>query len=400
MYALFEDGGKFLAGRVMTEAESSAQIELESGKRVKVKAANVLLKFEKPAPAELIRHAQAVADGIELELAWEFAPDEEFGFADLARDYFSDKATLEQQAGALFRLFDAPHYFRRAGKGRFKKAPAEILQQALVAIEKKKQVQQQIAAWAAELGAGNCPPAIREQLYKILFKPDKNAPEYKAVVDASRATHMAPIVPWASGVAASGEVEKVEDRLDVIVEIAQGMVAAFQQRDACAGIARDHLSPVQHLVPFRDHGEELAWVGHGAGFQRAELVDVRLFEDEVLLRVVPGGLLADRLGQVACGMDSRIEQDGLAAGGPGHERRVEAAERRTDHGHVVARPGFHPFHQQRHRRTRGGRQLRTPPGDAGMTLRHPARKLARLGRLRRRTESVQVQQVRNGHRPW
>ena len=193
MFALFEEAGKFHAGRVLSEAEASSQIELESGKRVKVKAANLLLKFEKPAPAELIRQAQAVAEGIELELAWEFAPEEEFGFADLARDYFSDKPSLEQQAGALFRLFEAPHYFRRAGKGRFKKAPAEILQQALVAIEKKKQVQQQISAWAAELGGGTCPPAIREQLYKILFKPDKNAPEYKAVVDASRATHMAPL---------------------------------------------------------------------------------------------------------------------------------------------------------------------------------------------------------------
>ena len=193
MFALFEEAGKFQAGRVLSEADASSQIELESGKRVKVKAANLLLKFEKPAPAELIRQAQAVAQGIELELAWEFAPEEEFGFADLARDYFSDKPSLEQQAGALFRLFEAPHYFRRAGKGRFKKAPAEILQQALVAIEKKKQVQQQISAWAAELAGGTCPLAIREQLYKILFKPDKNAPEYKAVVDASRATHMAPL---------------------------------------------------------------------------------------------------------------------------------------------------------------------------------------------------------------
>lgn len=34
---------------------------------------------------------------------------------------------------------------------------------------------------------------IREQLYKILFRPDKNAPEYKAVVEASRATHLAPL---------------------------------------------------------------------------------------------------------------------------------------------------------------------------------------------------------------
>ncbi|MBA3770908.1 MAG: RNB domain-containing ribonuclease [Ramlibacter sp.] len=193
MFALFEEAGKFQAGRVLSEAESSAQVELDSGKRVKVKAASILLKFDKPAPSELMREAQAVAQTIELELAWEFAPEEEFGFADLARDYFSAKATLAQQAGALLRLFEAPHYFRRAGKGRFKKASAEILQQALAAIEKKKQVQAQIAEWAAELAAGGCPIPIREQLFRILFKPDKNAAEYKAVVEASRATQTPPL---------------------------------------------------------------------------------------------------------------------------------------------------------------------------------------------------------------
>jgi exoribonuclease-2 len=34
---------------------------------------------------------------------------------------------------------------------------------------------------------------VREQLYKILFKPDKNAPEYKAVVEAARRTQRAPL---------------------------------------------------------------------------------------------------------------------------------------------------------------------------------------------------------------
>ncbi|GAA6120534.1 RNB domain-containing ribonuclease [Acidovorax sp. FG27] len=193
MHALFEEAGKFLAGRILSEAESSAQVELDSGKRVKVKAAHILLKFEKPAPADLVREAQAVAATIELPLAWEFAPEDEFGFADLARDYFSANATLAEQAGALFALYEAPHYFRRAGKGRFKKAPAEILQQALAGIEKKRLIQEQIAAWAEQLGRGECPQPIREQLYKILFRPDKNAPEYKAVVEASRATHKAPL---------------------------------------------------------------------------------------------------------------------------------------------------------------------------------------------------------------
>ncbi|MFZ3119048.1 MAG: RNB domain-containing ribonuclease [Variovorax sp.] len=193
MFVLFEEAGKYLGGRVLSEAEASAQVELDSGKRVKVKGANIVLRFEKPSPAELIAEARALAAGMDLDLAWEFAPEGEFAFADLATEYFQANPSLAQQAAALFALFEAPHYFRRAGKGRFKKAPAEIIQQALAAIEKKKQVLAQIADWAAQLVAGECPAPVREQLYKILFKPDKNAPEYKAVVEASRTAQRAPL---------------------------------------------------------------------------------------------------------------------------------------------------------------------------------------------------------------
>ncbi|MDD2727810.1 RNB domain-containing ribonuclease [Malikia sp.] len=193
MFALFDEAGKFMTGRVMSEAENSLQIELDSGKRVKVKSANVLLKFDKPAPAALMASAQMLAEQIELELAWEFASEQEFGFADLAADYFQDPPTTEQQVAALLRLSEAPHYFRRAGKGRYKKAPAEILQLALAAIEKKKAIQAQIEAWTAELAAGQCPRPVRDQLYKILFKPDKNAPEYKAVAHAAHQTHLPPL---------------------------------------------------------------------------------------------------------------------------------------------------------------------------------------------------------------
>eukprot|EP01036_Dinobryon_divergens_P039027 gene39027-51341_t len=193
MHILFDEAGKLLTGRLLSEAESSLQVELESGKRVKVKGANIVLRFEKPAPAELIAEARTLAATIDLDLAWEFAAEGEFGFAELAADYFTDKPSLAQQAAALFALFEAPHYFRRAGKGRFKKAPAEIVQQALAAIEKKKAIQAQITEWAGQLAEGVCPAPVREQLYKILFKPDKNAPEYKAVVDAARATQRPPL---------------------------------------------------------------------------------------------------------------------------------------------------------------------------------------------------------------
>ena len=104
MYALFEEAGKFMAGRVLSEAEASSQVELDSGKRVKVKAANILIKFEKPAPADLLAQGQVLAQAIDLQLAWEFAPEGEFGFADLARDYFSENATLTEQALSLIHI--------------------------------------------------------------------------------------------------------------------------------------------------------------------------------------------------------------------------------------------------------------------------------------------------------
>jgi len=193
LFALFEDAGKLLAGRILSSAEASHQIELESGKRLKVKAAHVVLTFAQPTPAALLADASALSGDIDLDLAWEFAPEADFGFDELARDYFGNGATLAQQTAMLLRLHEAPHYFRRAGKGRFRKAPADVLQQALAAIERKKALQAQIDAWAAELAAGSCPEPIRAQLYRILFKPDKNAPEYKAVVHAARETHLAPL---------------------------------------------------------------------------------------------------------------------------------------------------------------------------------------------------------------
>ncbi len=193
MHLLFDDAGKPTTGRILSEADNSLQVELDSGKRVKVKSANAWLRFDKPEPSALMSQAMALQAGMELPLAYEFAPEDEFDFSALAGVYFDDPPSPVQQAAALLCLQSAPHYFRRLGKGRFKKAPADILAQALVAIEKKQQIQAQIEAWSAELVAGTCPEPVRAQLYKILFKPDKNSPEYKAVVQAARDSHTAPL---------------------------------------------------------------------------------------------------------------------------------------------------------------------------------------------------------------
>jgi exoribonuclease-2 len=193
MFGVYDDSGKPVGGRILSEADATLQIELDSGKRVKVKALQLLLRFDKPQPAELLRAAQALAQGFDLDLAWEFAPEGEFGFADLAGDYFGSQAAAEQLACWLA-LSGAPHYFRRAGKGgQFKKAPQEQVQAALAGIEKKRQQAAQMAHWADELAAGRCPPEMQAQIYKLLFKPDKNGPEYKALVQAALASKTAPL---------------------------------------------------------------------------------------------------------------------------------------------------------------------------------------------------------------
>ncbi len=192
-YVLIDDGGKFAAGRLLSSQETSAQVELPSGKRSKVKAQAVLLRFESPSPSELISRAQAQASSIDLPLAWEFAGDADFGFVELAADYFGASAGPVEQAAVLLALQEAPHYFRRAGKGRFRRAPADQVQAALLGIERKRQQQMQIDDWASALQAGHCPPPIAEELYRILFRPDKSGPHYKAVVQAARALGKGPL---------------------------------------------------------------------------------------------------------------------------------------------------------------------------------------------------------------
>jgi exoribonuclease-2 len=134
------------------------QIELDSGKRVKVKAANVLLRFDKPAPAELIA-AQRWPPRSTSTWPGSSRPRTSSASPTWRATTSTPRPGPSKQAAALFRLFEAPHYFRRAGKGRFRKAPEEIVKAALLGIERKKQVAAQIEAWAGEIGGRAVPGA-------------------------------------------------------------------------------------------------------------------------------------------------------------------------------------------------------------------------------------------------
>jgi exoribonuclease-2 len=188
MNVLFEEDGGFKAGAVMADNDSSLQIEMPSGKRSKIKAATVLLRFDKPAPAALLEQAAPLAEGIEADFLWECVSDGEFSFLDFARDYYGREPAPGEATAVLLALHAAPVYFHRKGKGRFRKAPADILAAALANLEKKRQQALAIEGWIAELKAFHLPPEIATLSDALLYAPDRNRPETKAFEAACAAT--------------------------------------------------------------------------------------------------------------------------------------------------------------------------------------------------------------------
>jgi exoribonuclease-2 len=188
MNVLFEEDGAFRAGSVLADNVTSLQIELASGKRSKVKAANVLLRFAAPAPGELLERAEAEAEGIDVDFLWEVCTEAEFSFEELAAEYHGAKPDSVQAAAVLLRLHAAPIYFHRKGRGRFRKAPPEILQAALAGLEKKRQQAAAIERMVEELTHGQLPAEFAPMLPQLIYKPDRNRGETKALEAACAET--------------------------------------------------------------------------------------------------------------------------------------------------------------------------------------------------------------------
>jgi exoribonuclease-2 len=123
----YEEDGGFKVGAVLSENDASYQVEAAHGKRSKIKAANVLLKFEAPGLTAFMSNAEQGASAIDLDFLWEVAPREEFGYAELGADYFGHAPSSVEGAALLMRLHGAPMYFYKKGKGRYKAAPEDAL---------------------------------------------------------------------------------------------------------------------------------------------------------------------------------------------------------------------------------------------------------------------------------
>jgi len=192
MNVLYEETGSFKVGTVLAESDASLQVEAPHGKRTKIKAASVLLRFEAPPLAKILGRAEALAAGIDTDFLWQCCGEAEFGFAELAREYCGHAPDALEAAAILIKLQSAPMYFYRKGKGRFRAAPADTLKAALAGVEKRRVQEQQVRAWADELQRGKLPEALRAMVPQLLYQPERNRIETKALELACEASGLSP----------------------------------------------------------------------------------------------------------------------------------------------------------------------------------------------------------------
>jgi exoribonuclease-2 len=188
MHVLYEEDGSYKSATVLADQNTSFMVETPHGKRVKLKASHVILQFKSPSPAELMREAEALVDTIDTDFLWQCCGEQEFGGAELAAEYFGHAPNAVETTTILLSMHAAPMYFYRKGRGRFKAAPAENLRAALAGIEKKRLQALAIERMAGELEAGVLPQEFAPMLQDLLYKPDRNRIEVKALEQASAKT--------------------------------------------------------------------------------------------------------------------------------------------------------------------------------------------------------------------
>ncbi len=190
MNIFYEEDGAFKVGSILTDSTTSLQVESAHGKRSKIKATNVLLRFAQPGLVEFMTQAENIAADIDVEFLWECSPPDDFGFNELASEYFGHIPNPTEAAGTLIRLHSSPMHFYKKGKGHYKAAPPEALKSALASAEKKRLQAVLQARYTNELVAFTLPPEFTDKLPHLLYKPDRNTIEVKALEAACTATHL------------------------------------------------------------------------------------------------------------------------------------------------------------------------------------------------------------------
>ena len=182
MNVFYEEAGTFKIGAILADNTTSLQIEAVHGKRSKIKASSVLFRFDKPPLTEFMGHVQKITDELDPDFLWECCAQEtEFTSDTLAADYFGHSPSPVESAATLLLLQNAPMYFYKKGHGRYKAAPPDALKAALAGQEKKRLQAAQQARYVEQLNQFILPEEFQSRISGLLYKPDKNSLEWKAL---------------------------------------------------------------------------------------------------------------------------------------------------------------------------------------------------------------------------
>src|SRR3954471_6241302 len=103
MNVFYEEEGTFKVGAVLADNDTSLQVEAPHGKRSKIKAAAVLLRFSEPALSAFTDAAQRVAGEVDVDFLWECCGPDEFSFDVLGREYFGRAPGPVESAALLYK---------------------------------------------------------------------------------------------------------------------------------------------------------------------------------------------------------------------------------------------------------------------------------------------------------
>jgi exoribonuclease-2 len=125
MHVLFEEDGAFKAATIVTDNDSSLQVETAPAS-----AARSRRRTSCCATANRRRRSCSIRPkrwpGIEPDFLWECLGDGEFSFSDFANEYFGHVATAVESGCAPAGPAFGADLFPSQGQGRFRKAPPKF----------------------------------------------------------------------------------------------------------------------------------------------------------------------------------------------------------------------------------------------------------------------------------
>ena len=187
MNIFYEEEGTFKVGAILADNDTSLQVEAPHGKRSKVKAANVLFRFE-AALATLPGAGAEIGRGGGRGLPVGVLRRRRVLLRQRSgRDYYGHAPSALESAALLLRLHGSPMYFYKKGKGRYRAAPPDALKAALASVERKRQQALAQARYMEQLARFELPEEFKPRLNELLYNPDRNTIEVKALEQAASA---------------------------------------------------------------------------------------------------------------------------------------------------------------------------------------------------------------------